>query len=164
MGIKTTIVTFAKFCRRCIHYIAVGNPGQIFRDIRSWWHFRHQAWRDVLTYDPEKKRYRLDRNTLIMRDINPEDLAVTGSKYHYFYTELEAPERHEKRTEVDGDGNKHEYLNTSATSNYLYMVNNDINDAMAGTFTNNNVNPLVVGGLIVVAIVGAVLWFFMGGN
>lgn len=164
MGIIDTIKTFIGFQKRCLHYIAVGNAGQIFRDIKSWWHFRHQAWRDVLTYDPEKKRYRLDRHTLIMKDINPDDLAVTGAKYHYFYTDLEPPERHEKRVEVDEEGNTHEFLNTSAVSNYLYMVNNDINDAMAGTFTNKPINPVVVGVIIVLAIVGVVLYMFMGGN
>lgn len=115
-----------------------------------------------MTYDEEQHRYRLDRHTLVMREIVPEDLAVTGQKYHYFYTDLEAPERHDLRTVVEEDGTTHTYLNTSAISNYLYMKNNDINEAMAGTFKNGNVNPMVVAGLIGVAIVGVILWLMMG--
>ena len=98
-----------------------------------------------------------------MRDITPQDLAVTGQSYHYFYTELQPPERHEKRVVEDEDGNKHEYLNTSATSNYLYMVNNDITDAMAGTFKNTALNPKVVVGMIVAGIVLAVMFFVFKG-
>lgn len=163
MSMKENIRTFGRFIKRCGHYISVGNPNQIFRDIKSWWHFRHQAWRDVLYYDEETKRYRLERHTLYMRDINPNDLAVTGQKYHYFYTDLQPPERHEKRTVVDEDGNEHEFLNTSASSNYLYMVNNDINDAMAGTFKNSAFNPKVVAIMVVVAIVMGVVFFVTKG-
>lgn len=163
MGIKNTLVTFGRFIKRCFHYVSVGNPNQIFRDIRSWWHFRHQAWRDVLYYDEENKRYRLERHTLTMREITPVDLAVTGQKYHYFYTDLQPPERHEKRVVEDEDGNKHEYLNTSAASNYLYMINNDINDAMAGTFKNSALNPKVIVGLIVGGIILAVMFFVFKG-
>lgn len=161
MAFKETIKTFGRFLKKSWHYILVGNAGQIFRDIKSWWHFRHQAWLDVLTYDADLKRYRLDRHTCTMRDIQPEHLAVTGQKYHYFTTELVPPERHEKRVVVDEDGNEHVFLNTSAVSNYLYMVNNDINDAMAGTFTNKVLNPMIVALLVGVAIVGVVLFLFM---
>lgn len=154
---------FGRFCKKCCHYISVGNPMQIFRDIKSWWHFRHQAWKDVLYYDEETKRYRLERHTIYMRDIEPDDLAVTGQKYHYFYTDLKPPERQEKRVVVDEEGNEREYLNTSAASNYLYMINNDINDAMAGTFKNSALNPKVIAMFIVVAIVFGVIYFVFKG-
>lgn len=163
MSVKDKIKTFGRFLGRCCHYISVGNPNQIFRDIKSWWHYRHQAWRDVLYYDEETKRYRLERHTLYMRDINPNDLAVTGQKYHYFYTDLVPPERHEIREVEDEDGNKHQYLNTSASSNYLYMVNNDINDAMAGTFKNSALNPKVIVGMVVAGIIMLVVFIFFKG-
>lgn len=147
--------------KRAWGHIHGGDPGQIFRDIGSWRHYSHKAYIDTLTYDDDKKRYRIHRQTVTMRDILPTDLAITGSKYRFFRTELDAPERQEKRTETDADGVIHEYLNTSATSNYLYMVNNDINSAMAGTFAYGGINPVIIMALVTLAIVG-IIWFFLG--
>lgn len=159
------IKKFGRWLKKCGHYIWDGDPGQIFRDIASWWHFKHIAYRDVLTYDAERNRYVIHRTTLRMTDIKPDDLPVTGCKYHYFKTELEAPERQESRIETitleDGQTVDIEYLNTSATSNYLYMINNDINNALAGQFKPSGINPYILWGLIGLGVLFAVWYLFM---
>lgn len=156
---------FGKWLKRCGHYVWDGDPLQIFRDIASWWHFKHIAYRDVLTYDQDRNRYVIHRQTLRMRDINPDDLPVTGQKYHFFRTDLKAPERQETRVETitldDGQQVEVEYLNTSATSNYLYMVNNDINDALAGQFKPAGINPYILWGLIGLAVLFGVWYLFL---
>ena len=156
---------FGRWLKKCGGYIWNGDAGQIFRDISSWWHFKHIAYRDVLTYDVERNRYVIERTTVRMRDIKPDDLPVTGEKYHFFRTELVAPERQESRTESvileDGSQVDIEYLNTSAVSNYLYMVNNDINEALAGQFKPSGINPYVLWGLVGLAVIFAVWYLFL---
>lgn len=159
------IKDFGKWLKKCGGYIWNGDAGQIFRDIASWWHFKHIAYRDVLTFDQERNRYVIQRTTVRMSDIKPDDLPVTGEKYHYFITDLKAPERQESRTETvvleDGTTIDVEYLNTSAVSNYLYMVNNDINEALAGQFKPAGINPYVLWGLVGLAVIFGVWYLFL---
>lgn len=159
------IKDFGRWLKKCGGYIWNGDAGQIFRDIGSWWHFKHIAYRDVLTFDTERNRYVIERTTVRMSDIKPDDLPVTGDKYHFFRTELVAPERQESRTETvileDGSQVDIEYLNTSAVSNYLYMVNNDINEALAGQFKPSGINPYVLWGLVGLAVIFAVWYLFL---
>ena len=159
------IKDFGHWLGKCCGYIWNGDPGQIFRDISSWWHFKHIAYRDVLTYDPERNRYVIERTTVKMRDILPDDLPVTGQKYHFFRTDLVAPERQESRIETitldDGQQVEVEYLNTSAVSNYLWMVNNDINDCLAGQFKPNGINPYILWGLVGLAVLFGVWYLFL---
>lgn len=156
---------FGRWVKKCGGYIWNGDPGQIFRDIASWWHFKHIAYRDVLTYDEERNRYVIHRTTLRMRDILPDDLPITGEKYRFFRTELVAPERQESRIETvtldDGSQIEVEYLNTSAISNYLFMVNNDINESLAGQFKPSGINPYILAGLIGMAVLFGVWYLFM---
>lgn len=148
-----------RFFKKSLGYIADGNPGQIFRDIKSWWHFRHVAWLDILSYDKESNMYRLDRKTIRMKDVLPNYLQVSGNKYHYFYTELPAPHRQEYRTEVR-DGVEYRFLNTSAVSNYLYMINNDIENAIQ-LKKQSTVSPGVLAVLIGLAVIGVVWFLFL---
>ena len=43
------------------------------------------------------------------------------------------------------------------------MVNNDINDAMAGTFKNSALNPKVIVGMVVAGIIMLVVFIFFKG-
>ena len=77
---------------------------QPFRDFKSWYHNRHQAYRDVLTYDAERNRYIMNRSTITQNEVRPVDLAITGDKYHVFYTDMPAPPHEETRIECrDGE-------------------------------------------------------------
>ncbi len=143
--------------KRFWHNLSRMQFDQIGRDIRSWWHYRHDSWRDVLTYD-EKEGYTITRTTISTRDVKEDDLPVRGHKYLFFDTELEAPFREEKRKEIV-DGVEVEYLNTSAASNYLYMVNNDINDALAGSFKKQGMDPKVM--FVLLAVAGVFVIYFM---
>lgn len=143
--------------KRFWHNVSRAQFDQVIRDIKSWWHYRHDSWRDVLTYD-EEKGYVLTRTTIPTREVKEDDLPVRGHKYLFFSTELEAPFREEKRKEIV-DGVEVEYLNTSAASNYLYMVNNDINDALAGSFKKSGMDPKVM--LILLAVAGLFVIYFM---
>lgn len=146
-----------KALKRTWHNISRGQLDQIFRDIKSWWHYRHDAWRDVLTYK-EGEGYVIERTTISTRDVQPDDLPIRDHKYLFFDTELEAPFRQETRKDVI-DGVEVEFLNTSASSNYLYMVNNDINDALAGSFKKTGLDPKVM--LVLLAVAGVFVIYFM---
>ena len=130
-----------------------GDIKQLFRDRASYKHYNKRAYNDTLSYDEENKRYVLDRKTVKMKKIEPSDLAVTGEKYHYFNTELKPPVRMER----DAEG----YVNTSAISNYQYMVNNDINDSMASRWKGKpiDVKVLLIAGAVVI-VFGVWYMFF----
>lgn len=135
---------------------------QIIKDIGSWWFYRHDANREVLTYNETDNRYRIDITTISARDFVEQDLKVSGQKYKRFFTGLKAPERKETRTE-EIDGVKCVFLNTSAVSNYLWMINNDVNECITGDFKSKGINPLVL--LILLGLAGAVfvyIFFFKG--
>lgn len=135
---------------------------QIIKDIYSWHYYRHDAHRDVLTYDEENNRYRIDTTTITAREFKERDLKVSSNKYRRMFTSLEAPERHETRIE-EIDGVKYEFLNTSAVSNYLWMINNDVNSCITGNFKSRTINPLVL--LALLGLAGAVfiyIFFFKG--
>ena len=150
-------MTFKLAMKRLWHNVSRCEFEQIFRDIKSWWHYRHDSWRDVLTYD-EEEGYILERTTISTREVKPDDLPVRGHKYMVFHTDLEAPHRTESRKE-NVDGVEVEFLNTSAASNYLYMVNNDINDALAGSFKRSGIDPKVM--LILLGIGAVAIIYFM---
>ena len=107
------------------------------RDRKSAKHDNTNAWFDVITFDPENFRYRLDRTTIKEKDIPPDCLKVTGDKHHYATVACEQPIR------VIRDENG--YLNTSAISNYLYLVNNAINDALASVLNSRYINWKLLG-------------------
>lgn len=148
--------------KRFWHNVSRFQFDQVGRDIKSWWHYRHDAWRDTLFYDEEHKRYRIERETISARDFRPVDLPVTGHKYRVFYTDLEAPFREETRTEVI-DGVEYVFRNPTAISNNLYLINNDINDSISGDFKRTTINPLYVLAIMGVgACVLIYLLFFKG--
>lgn len=136
--------------------------GQIVQDFISWKHYNHDASIEDLSYDEEIKAFRLDITTIKMKDMDPHALPITGEKYTGFRTKLEAPYRTKIRKEVDENGEEKEYLNPSAISYYLYMINNDINDSCTAPLRRFTLNPKVV--VIMVAIALGLLgyWFFLG--
>lgn len=140
-----------KAIKRTWHNVARLEFSQIARDIKHWWHFRHTAWRDILEYNNETARFRINRTTVTMADMEPSDLPIEGAKYRAFTTELKAPSNEEIRTE-EIDGEKMVYVNTTPASDYLYMVNNDINDANVGMFKAGGLDVKV---LIVLVGLGA---------
>ena len=136
--------------------------GQIIQDFISWRHYNHDADIDVLTFDEDNGSFRLDKTTIKMREMSPHALLVTGEKYEGFRTELTAPFRAEKRIETDEEGNEREYLNPSASSFYLYMVNNDINEAITADMKRFTLSPRIIFIMLAVALGMLGLWYFMG--
>ena len=135
---------------------------KIIKDIGSWWFYRHDAYREVLTYNDTDNRYRLDITTITAREFVERDLKISGAKYRRFFTSLTAPIRQETRIE-EIDGVQYEFLNTSAVSNYLWMINNDVNSCITGSFKSRTINPLIL--LALVGLAGAVfiyIFFFKG--
>lgn len=156
MKVKEIVSFWSGALKKFWHNASRFQFDQIFRDIKSWWHYRHDAYRDVLEYDEEHKRYKIVRTTISARDFRPVDLPVSGHKYRVFYTDLEAPTREETRKEVI-DGVEYEFQNPTAISHYLYMVNNDINNSIKGDFKKNELNPLF---FLIALGVGAVLLIY----
>lgn len=119
---------------------------QYLRHIKSERHYNTRAWWDVLTYDPDTGRYRLDRTTMTERDVPEHVLPVTGDSHHYTTCTFERPEKEMKRE----DGT----YRTTPTVNYLYYKSNAINDAMTSEWKAPRVNVkllamLGIGGVIV---------------
>lgn len=137
---------------------------QIIKDIGSWWFYRHDAYRETLTYNEETNRYRIDRETITAKEFREIDLTVSGHKYRVFYTDLVAPKREETRT-VEIDGETYEFYNPTAVSNYLYMINNDINNSVKGDLEKKGLfNPLIMLALLGVgAVILIYMLFFKGG-
>lgn len=148
-----------KAIKRTWHNISRLEFSQIGRDIKHWWHFRHDAWRDVLEYDAEAGRFRINRTTQSMADMEPSDLPIEGAKYRTFATDLKAPPNDEKRTE-EIDGELLEYINTSPASDYLYYVSNDINDSNIGMFKPGAIDPKIILIVLGLAVVGVVYFMF----
>lgn len=94
--------------------------------------------------------------------MSPHALLVTGEKYQGFITKLVAPFRAEKRIEVDDEGNEKEFLNPSAISYYLYMINNDINTALTADMKRFILNPKLIVIMLAVALGLVGLWYFLG--
>lgn len=136
--------------------------GQILQDIISWRHYHHDAEIMDLSYDDEINAFRLDSTTIRMEDMDPHSLPVTGEKYAGFRTKLEAPTVTKKRKELDENGEEVEYLNPSASSYYLYMINNDINDACTAPLKRFTLNPRIVVVMVIVALGLLGYWFFLG--
>lgn len=136
--------------------------GQIIQDFISWRHYNHDAYIEDLSYDEEIEAFRLDMTSIKMRDMDPHALPVTGEKYSGFRTNLEAPHRTKIRKEIDENGEEVEYLNPSAISYYLYMVNNDINDSCTAPLRRFTLNPKIVIILVAVALGLLGYWFFLG--
>lgn len=136
--------------------------GQIIQDIISWRHFNHDADVRDLTYDEEIHAFRLDITTIKMRDMDPHALPMTGEKYSGFRTKLKGPVITKKRMDVDENGEEREYLNPSASSYYLYMINNDINDSCTAPLRRFTLNPKIVVVMVVIALGLLGYWFFLG--
>lgn len=137
------------------------DPMAPFRKLKGKHHDKHDTYRDVLTFDAENWRYRIDRTTIRRDEVRPKDLKMSQAKYHYFYTELKPPEWKATRKEIDEDGVEHEYLNPTASSDFLYMESNALHDALFGEFRAKVLNPLVLAGLVVGGVV-LILFFVLG--
>ncbi len=120
-----------------IKEIRIKGLKQWLRDRKSAKHDDTNAWFDVITFDIENFRYRLDRTTIKEKDVPPDCLKVTGDKHHYAIVTCKQP----LRVIRDEKG----YLNTSAISNYLYLVNNAINDALASVSSSRYINWKLIG-------------------
>lgn len=136
--------------------------GQIIQDFISWRHFRHDAEIRDLSYNEELETFRLDITTIQMKDMDPHALPITGDKYGGFRTELKPPFRAEKRIETDEEGNEREYLNPSAISYNLYMINNDINRSCTADMHRFKLTPKSVIVLLAVAFGILAVWYFTG--
>lgn len=136
--------------------------GQIIQDIISWRHYNHDASIDELSFNEETGSFRLDITTIKMREMPPHALLVTGEKYKGFLTKLIAPFRAEKRIEINDEGEEREYLNPSAISYYLYMINNDINTALTADMKRFTLNPKIIVIMLAVALGMVGLWYFLG--
>lgn len=148
--------------KRFWHNLSRFQFDQIIKDIGSWWFYRHDAYREVLTYNDTDNRYRLDITTITAREFVERDLKISGAKYRRFFTSLTAPIRQETRIE-EIDGVQYEFLNTSAVSNYLWMINNDVNECITGDFKTRAINPLILLGLVGVAVVIMIYFLFLKG-
>ena len=131
-----------------------------FRRLKSWWHHRHMAYRDILVYDLVRKRYVLNRNTIEQNQVVPDDLKIDGEKYRYFKTQIAMPEYSDTRIE-DEDGVEVTYLNPTPITDKLYYDSDALNNASSGEFRNKILSPMVMAVLIGVAIVMFVMFFFM---
>ena len=131
-----------------------------FRKVKSWWHKRHMAYRDVLVYDALRHRYVLNRATLEQNQIVPDDLKIDGEKYRYFKTSLQMPSVPDTRIE-EIDGVEIEFLNPTPISDNLYQESDILNEACMGEFRNKILSPMVLAALIGVGIVMFVMFFFM---
>lgn len=163
MKFKEVCAFWKRALNRFFYNLSRAQFDQIIADIKSWWYYRHDGYRDVLFYDEENKRYKIERTTISVRQFRPEDLPIVGKKYRRFYTDLEAPFREETRKEVI-DGVEYEFQNPTAISNYLFMVNNDLNDAIKGDLKKNEFNPLIMLALFGIgAVILVYFLFFKGG-
>lgn len=133
---------------------------QPFRNVRAWYHDKHQVYKDIMEYDAERNRYVLHRSTLVQTDILPDDLAVSGDKWHYFRTDMIAPPHEEVRTE-ERDGVTYVFHNLSAIALDHYGLSNDLIDSQVGEFKEKLINPLVLA-VAVVAGVSLLIFFLMG--
>lgn len=122
---------------------------KMWRDYKSKRHAETSAWCDTITFDDSAKRYRLDRRTVKERDIPQNALKITGGKNHYGVIACEQPVRKIRRE----DGS----LETCAISNYLYMINNSINDALASTWKPKYIDVK----LLTVLAIGAAIFGYI---
>lgn len=117
---------------------------QFFRNLKDKWHSNHIAYRDVLTFDEERKRFHLNRYTIAQYEVVPDDLLIDGEKWKVFQTPLELPQMGDTRTEVGEDGVEHTYLNPTPISWNLYYESDALNDASTGEFRSKIINPMVL--------------------
>ena len=158
MALKDVADFWKKALKRTWYNVSRLEFGQIGRDIKHWWHFRHTAWRDVLEFNADSQRFKINRTTVSMRDMEPSDLPMEGAKYRAFKTDLKAPPNDEIRTE-EIDGETITYINTTPASDYLYFVNNDINEANAGLFKAGGLDPKIL--IVLVGLGALALIYFM---
>ena len=117
---------------------------QFFRRLKDKWHSNHIAYRDVLDFDEERKRFQLNRYTIAQYEITPDDLLIDGEKWKVFQTPLKLPRMDDTRTEVDEDGTEHTYLNPTPISWNLYYESDALNDASTGEFRSKIINPMIL--------------------
>lgn len=120
--------------------------------IRAWRskkHYEHDAYIDTLEYDDDGQRFILNRQTVKMADIKPDDLAVTNDKYHYFKSSMDS----QPRRVLDDQG----HILTTPITDYQWLMNNDINDSLLALMKQRvNSNAIIVAVLagLGVAVVG----------
>lgn len=131
-----------------------------FRKVKSWWHKKHMAYRDILAYDPVRHRYILNRSTLEQTQITPEDLFIDNERYRYFKTSLELPSEPDTRIE-EIDGVEMEFLNPTPISDNLYNESDVLNDACLGEFRNKVLSPMVLAIALGIGVVMVLMFFFM---
>ncbi len=125
---------------------------QKFRNWKSKKHYEHDAYRDVLTYDPDSKMFTLDRTTVKQRDIEPADKIVTNDTYHYFNTPIPP----QPRIVRDKNG----FTVCTPIDDYQYTQNNDIIESLLAIIkpgANKNTIILAILGGVGVAVVGYIL-------
>lgn len=122
-----------------------------FRELRAKWHDEHIAYRDVLGFDDERKRFILNRSTIVQKDIVADDLQVDNEKWKVFQTPLELPNVPDTRVEIE-DGVEKVYLNPTPISYNLYYESDTLNNASAGEFRSRILNPMVLAVVIGVGV------------
>lgn len=128
-----------------------------YRKIKHSWHQNHIAYRDVLGFDDERKRFVLDRSTMVQSDVVPDDLLIDGEKWKWFQTTIELPKIPDTRVEVEGE-DEVTYLNPTPITYNLYYESDAINNASTGEFRSKIINPMT---LALIVGVGIVLMIFV---
>ena len=113
-----------------------------------------------MTYDAERDRYRIDRATLVRTDVKPDDLGITGDKWHFFNTDMIAPPHEETRIE-EVNGEKVVYHNLSAIALNHWAESDELINSLTGEFKPKLMNPLILA-IIIVAGVSLLIFFMMG--
>ena len=146
--------------KQFFNWLIHGDLLQPFRRVRAWYHDGHQVYRDFLTYDAERGRYVMNRETVTQLDVKPDDLGVTGDKWHYFQTNVDMPPHEETRIE-ERDGVKYVFHNLSAIALDHYGMSDDLINSQTGEFKDKLINPLVLA-ILIVAGIGLLVFFIMG--
>lgn len=120
------------------------------RDIRSDMHYNSNAWIDVLSYDDDTKRYRLDRSTVKEFEVPPQMLRVSEDNHHYLTCAFPIPPREIMRD----DGT----YRTNAITNYLYYISNPINKALEWLYKPKRVDSKA---LIIVGVGAAIVIYVL---
>lgn len=109
---------FAERILRRIPMVAIRSPGKAGNGEGSESVKKRPVKLQTLTYDDEAEEYTLTQTPTYFEDLPPEAVHITGKKNRYFLDLVEDPDY------SDPQGIR-------ATDLYLWMVNNDINDALA---------------------------------
>ena len=132
---------------------------RLCRELRAKWHDEHIAYRDVLDFDAKRKRFVLNRTTIVQKDVVADDLIVDDNKWRVFQTPLALPSGPDTRVEVE-DGVEKVYLNPTPISFNLYYESDTLNNASAGEFRSKLLNPMVLALIIGGGILFLILLLF----